>query len=71
MRCPHVLVTSEHVQAINAALLAESGILQDPGGWQDQSHTFVAVYPLLCAEIAHWRNESHKALAEKRTKTKK
>jgi hypothetical protein len=64
-RCPNATVKPEHLQLINAALLAEKGVLQDAGGWLDQSCTFATVFPLLCGEIAHWREVATKAAMDK------
>lgn len=54
--CPWRLIQPEHEEAITAAVQMERGILPAEGGWQDQSATFVAAYPLLLNEVAHWRN---------------
>lgn len=55
-RCPRAVVTTTHIDIVNAAVLAQQGVLQDEGAWLDQSATFTAVFPLLCNEINHWRN---------------
>lgn len=64
-RCPQKLATARHRDVLLAALRVESGILPDPGGWQDQANTFVEAFPIAQAEIASWRAK-HDELARKR-----
>lgn len=65
-RCPNVLATKQEFDAINAALLVEQqGVLPGPGGWLDQSATFVAAYPSILREIGHWRSV-HQEVERKR-----
>lgn len=54
--CPWRRIQPEHEEAITAAVQMERGILPEAGGWLDQSATFVAAFPLLLNELAHWRN---------------
>lgn len=55
MRCPMSLVTDRELGAVSAALLVERGVLPDEGAWNQQAYSFVRAFPLLCREIAHWR----------------
>lgn len=69
MRCPQRLVTQRELSAVSAALLVERGVLPDAGGWEQQAHTFVAAFPLLCSEIAHWRQvASQRAIEQAKQK---
>lgn len=54
--CPWRRIGTEHLQAIDATLAMEFGILPEAGGMADQSATFVAAFPLLLSELVHWRN---------------
>ncbi|MBL8752272.1 MAG: hypothetical protein JNK15_03140 [Planctomycetes bacterium] len=40
---------------LRATTLVEIGVLPDPGGWQDQAHTFVQAFPIARAELARHR----------------
>lgn len=59
-RCPNSQVTRRELDMINAAVLAERGMLPDAGGWQEQAATFVRAYPIAAREIAHWTSVHHK-----------
>jgi hypothetical protein len=70
-RCPNQSVESRHIDVVNAAVLAQQGILQDEGAWQDQSATFTAVFPLLVGEINHWRNVAIEVAAKRKQNGRK
>jgi hypothetical protein len=55
-RCPNKLVTRRELDMVTAAALVENGVLPDVGGWQDQSATFTAAWPIVMHEINHWRD---------------
>lgn len=59
------MVGPSEIEAVNAALLMDRGVLPDAGGWSDQSATFVAAYPLLRREIEHWRAVHEKEASER------
>lgn len=55
-RCPNVLVTDRERAAVRAVVMViDQGLLPDPGGWMQQSATFVAAFPLLSKLIADHR----------------
>lgn len=64
-RCPQKLATRRERDCVQAAAMVEHGILPDEGGWQDQTATFVAAYPICAHEIQHWRRVAQE-LASKR-----
>ena len=62
-------MTRRSFDALNAAMLVDKGVLPEPGGWQDQPATFVAAYPYIAREIAHWTDVHRKvAIDEARRK---
>lgn len=67
-RCPNAVVTGEHLDIVNLAMLAERGVLPDPGAWLDQSATFAAAYPTIAREIETWRQRAVAAAQAKQNK---
>jgi hypothetical protein len=62
---PNKLASEHERDAIAAASMAESGVLPDAGGWQDQAHTFVQAYPVAFREIYNWRKKHEEIAARK------
>jgi len=63
--CPWKRVEDQHLDACDAMVRMESGILPGPGGFSDQSATFVEAYPLLRAELDHWREVQQRRAEQK------
>jgi hypothetical protein len=59
-RCPNQLATRREMDIVTACGLTEQGVLPDPGGWQDQSATFTAAWPIVMHEIRRWRQLAQK-----------
>lgn len=69
LRCPNATVSRTDLAVISAVLMTERGILPDSGGWHDQAAAFVAAFPLVCDEIASWR-EVHRRIAMRNAQKK-
>lgn len=53
--CPNRTTTNRERGIINACGMIESGVLPDPGGWEDQAATLVRAYPLVMFQVNRWR----------------
>jgi len=62
-RCPNKVVTARELDAVRAVALAETGVLPEAGGWQDQPGTWTQVYFLIAAEISRQREAQRQAAA--------